>query len=212
MKQNTILDMTLRSKFFLGLALFTLLPLGALAQQRIAVVNLRTVFDGYYKTKAADATLKERTGEFKKEKTAMVEQYQKLTENYKKAMEDANNQAISADEREKRKKAAEDSLLEVKQMEQALQEFDRRAFATLEEQEQRMREKLLKEIQEVIDLKAKAGNFTLIVNTASETRNSNPAVLFSSGQDDLTDSVLKDLNAKAPPGYLESTPEKNSKL
>ena len=206
--------MTIRTRFYWTLLLFALLPLTLPAQQRIAVINLRTVFDGYYKTKAADATLKERTGEFKKEKTAMVEDYQKLTEDYKKAMEDANNQAISADEREKRKKAAEDSLLEVKQMEQALQQFDRQAFATLDEQEQRMREKLLKEIQEVIDVKAKEGNFTLILNTAAETRNSNPSVLFSSGQDDLTDAVLKDLNAKAPPGYLDSiaAPQTNGKL
>lgn len=206
--------MTIRSIFLPAWVLLTLLPLSLPAQQRIAVINLRTVFDGYYKTKAADATLKERTGEFKKEKTAMVDQYQKLTEDYKKAMEDANNQAISAEEREKRKTLAEDSLLEVKQMEQALQQFDRQAFATLDEQEQRMREKLLKEIQEVIDAKAKEGNFTLVLNTAAETRSSNPSVLFTSGQDDLTEAVLKDLNTKAPPGYLDAAPpaEKNSGL
>jgi len=124
-------------------------------------------------------------------------------------MEDANNQAISADEREKRKKAAEGKLIEVKEMEQSITQFDRQAMATLEEQEQRMRTKLLEEIQIVIDNKAKAGNFTLVLDKAGETRNRTPFVLFFNGQDDITALILKDLNANAPAGYLPTDSSKD---
>jgi Skp family chaperone for outer membrane proteins len=149
---------------------------------------------------AADATLKERAGEFDKEKKALVEDYKKLTEQYKLAVEDANNQAISADEREKRKTVAESKLVQIREMEQTITQFDRQAMATLEEQENRMRGKILEEIQVVVDEQAKAGSYTLVFDVASESRNRTPIILFSSGQDDLTEAVLKALNAKAPTG------------
>jgi Skp family chaperone for outer membrane proteins len=182
------------------------LPFCALAtqaDQRIAVVNLRSVFDGYYKTKAADAALKERAGEFDKEKKALLEQYQKLSGEYKQAVEDANNQAISAEEREKRKKTAEGKLVEAREMEQTITQFDRQAETSLGEQERRVRTKLLEEIQVVIEAKAKAGKFTLVLDTAAESRNRTPIILFTAGEADLTDPVLTELNSTAPPGFLE---------
>jgi len=201
--------MTPVKKLLLPLLFLTLCAFPASAQQRIAMVDLRKVFDDYYKTKAADATLKERASELEKQKKSMVEDYRKLADEYKTAMEDANNQAISADEREKRKKAAEGKLIEVKEMEQSITQFDRQAMATLEEQEQRMRTKLLEEIQIVIDNKAKAGNFTLVLDKAGETRNRTPFVLFFNGQDDITALILKDLNANAPAGYLPTDSSKD---
>ena len=175
------------------------------AELHVAVINLKTVFEGYYKTMAADASLKERAGEFDKEKKTLLEQYQALGEAYKKAVEDANNQAIAADEREKRKKAAENKLIEVREMEQAIQQFDRQALTTLEEQERRIRSKLLEEIQAVVEAKAKSAKFSLVIDTAAETRNGTPMVLFSDGQNDLTNIVLTELNAGAPPEFLKST-------
>ena len=51
---------------------------------------------------------------------------------------------------------------------------------------------LLSEIQKAVGDKAKAGSYTLVVNSAITD-----AVVYSSG-DDLTDTVLKQLNAGAP--------------
>src|SRR5438067_2087727 len=106
----------------------------ALAQGKLAVIDLQKVFDGYYKTKAADALIKDRASDLDKQKKGLIEQYQKATDDYKKALDDANNQAVSADEREKRKKSAEASLLEAKRMDESITQFDRTARATLQEQ------------------------------------------------------------------------------
>jgi len=193
------------SRIILPLALLTLClaaPIRA-ATLNVAVIDLKEVFEGYYKTRAADASLKERAGEFDKEKKTMLEQYQALTEAYKAAVEDANNQAIAAEERERRKKAAENKLIEVREMEQAIQQFDRQALTTLDEQERRIRAKLLEEIQVVVETKAKAGKFSLVIDTAAETRNKTPMVLFTDGQNNLTSIVLTELNATAPPEFLK---------
>src|SRR5438477_9879072 len=86
----------------------------ASGQAKIGLIDLQKVFDGYYKTKAADALIQDQKADFLKQKKTLLEQYEKAGNDYKKALDDSNNQAVSADEREKRKKGAETSLLEVK--------------------------------------------------------------------------------------------------
>jgi outer membrane protein len=185
-------------KFLLTLGFTALLACSASAQSRIGTIDLRKVFDDYYKTKAADANLKEKAGELDKERKNLMDQYGKLRDDYKKSLDGANDQAVSADEREKRKKGAESKLLEIKELEQTIDQFDRQSRTTLEEQQRRMRDNILKEIQLVITTKAKAANYSLVLDTASESFNKTPIVLYTTGENDLTPAVLKELNQAAP--------------
>ena len=52
------------------------------AQPKIGTVDLKKVFDGYFKTKQADTTLKERAGDFEKTRKGMLDDYQSLNERY----------------------------------------------------------------------------------------------------------------------------------
>ena len=179
------------------------------AQPKIGTVDLKKVFDGYFKTKQADTTLKERAGDFDKTRKGMLDDYQSLNERYKKELESANDQAVAAEEREKRKKIAENTLIEIKKIEQDVSSFDRQARTTLGEQQRRMRDNVLREIREVITAKAKAGSFALIVDTAAESVNNTPIVLHTNGENDLTDEILKQLNANAPADSLKSSDSKD---
>src|SRR5262245_26958853 len=106
-----------------ALLLLAFLSSSAMAQGRIATVDLRKVFDGYWKTKQATASLKEREAEMSKEDKGMIEDLKKGKEEYQTMLSDANNQALSTEERDKRKKAAEDKLKQLKQMEDNITEF-----------------------------------------------------------------------------------------
>ncbi|MDB6030073.1 MAG: hlpA [Verrucomicrobiales bacterium] len=185
-------------KFILTLGFTALLAISASAQSKIGTIDLRKVFDDYYKTKAADANLKEKAGELDKERKNLMDQYGKTRDDYKKSLDGANDQAVSADEREKRKKTAESKLLEIKELEQTIDQFDRQSRTTLEEQQRRMRDNILKEIQVVITTKAKAANYSLVLDTASESFNKTPILLYTNGENDITPMVLKELNQSAP--------------
>src|SRR6476620_5008608 len=76
------------------------------AQPKIATVDLRKIFEGYYKTKQADAQLRERGVDAEKQYKGMLDEYQKANEDYKKLVESANDQAVASEKREERKKAA----------------------------------------------------------------------------------------------------------
>jgi outer membrane protein len=179
----------------------------AWAQQRIATVDLRKIFDNYYKKKQADDVLKEKKEDLMKEDTKMKTELQKGSEEYQKLVASADDAVASPEERERRKKAATDKLKQLKQMDDELKQYEKQADTTLGEQASRMRSNIIGEIRNIVATKAKAGNFSLVLDTAAESGNLTPVVLFSSNDSDLTDSVLAALNATAPT-ELPKTDEK----
>ncbi len=176
------------------------LALGASAAeaQKIATIDLRKVFDGFWKTKQADAKLKEDAGELEKDRKIMVDQFQKNEEKYNKTMEGVKDLALSPAERDKRKKDAENELLGLRDMEGRIKQFDATSRAQLAEKQRRIRDNILTEIRETVKLKVKAANYTLVLDSAAETPNGTPILLYTGGGDDLTDAVLKELNINAP--------------
>src|SRR5262245_684987 len=102
-----------------GAMLFLLLSSSAQAQNnKVATVDLSRVFTNYWKFKQASAALEDLKSDLNKTGKGMIEDWQKLKEDYQKLLADANNQAISDKERDKRKKAAEDKLVEARKLEE----------------------------------------------------------------------------------------------
>ncbi len=170
----------------------------ALAQTKIATVDLRKLFDNYYKTKLAQAAIQERAAQLDKDDKGMKDDLKKASDDYQALLEQANDQALSADERDRRKQSAADKLKELQASKAAIDQYERQAQSTLAEQRQRMRENILTEIKAVVNSKAKAGGYALVFDTAAETVNGTMAIVYSAGDNDLTDAVLSQLNAGAP--------------
>jgi outer membrane protein len=214
---NTTKQPILRTlPFILAILLVALGATSTAAEPKIAVIDLKKVFDSYWKTKQADAQLKERAADLDKARKGMVEDYQKVVEEYKKLVDGANDTALSTEERDKRKTSAEKKLLELKEIEQSINQFDRTSRSTLSEQQGRMRSRILEDVREVINTKAKAGGFTLVLDTAAESSNQTPVLIYSNGENDLSEPVLTELNTKAPVNLPSSTdkadePKENKK-
>lgn len=191
---------------FAAVVLFLFLAaLPAQAQAKIGTVDLRKLFEGYYKTKQADSQLRDRGQDAEKQYKGMLDEYTKANEEYKKLVESANDQAVAADERDRRKKSAEAKVSELTEIEKSLTQFQREKKAMFEEQKKRMRDQIVREIRDVINNKARAGRFDMILDNSAESMNGPgaPILLYGNGQNDLTDEVLKQLNLGAPPGSLD---------
>jgi len=191
-----------------GLLLAALLGSPAWAQTRIATVDMRKLFDDYYKTVQAKAALEERKADMEKEHAKMVEDWKKQKDDYQITLASASDQAVSTDERERRKKLAEDKLKQVKKSEDALVNYEREAQSTYGDQINRVHEKVIGEIRSVLDAKARASGYTLVLDVAAIGANGIPIVLYHSNTDnDLTQTTLEQLNAAAPREPAK-TPEK----
>ena len=195
------------NKLMAGLLLLCLAGGSAWAQTRIATVDVRKVFDNYWKTKQADAVLKDRAAEMEKDFKEMITNYDKVKLEYQKLLTSASDQAVSTDEREKRKRDSEEKLKTLKETEETLAQYRRSATAQLDEQKRRMRDKILEEIRTVLNARAKSGSFSLILDSTAESATGTPVVLFTDHENDLTSAVLQDLNTSAPP-ETSKAPEK----
>jgi outer membrane protein len=178
--------------------LLTFLSGSALAQQKIATVDVQKLFNGYWKKKQAEIALNDRKAELEKEDRGFIDDLKKSKDDYQKLLDVADDQAVSDDERARRKQAADDKAKQIQDSQQTIVQFERQAQATLAEQSQRMRENILKEIQAAVATKAKSGHYTLVIDSAAQTANQTPVFLYNDGQDDLTTDVLDQLNAGAP--------------
>jgi len=183
-------------KLQLTILTFTLLAImacSAAAQTKTASVDMKKLFDGYWKTKQAQTALENRKIELRKDIKDMTDNLEKSQTEYKKLLDEAMDQAISTDEREKRKQAAGDKAKEMSNAKIALDQFQRQAEAQLADQSQRMSGNIVTEIRKAVADNAKAGNYTIVLNA-----NTAEVVVYVEPGIDITESVLKQLNAGAP--------------
>jgi outer membrane protein len=192
-----------------ALLLIALMSAPAWGQGRIATVDLRKVFDKYWKTQQADAALKDRAADIEKDHKSMLEDWKKSKDDYQALITEANNQTLSLEERDKRKKSAEDKFKQIKESEDAITAYERQARSILDEQKKRMRDTIVEEIRTTVNGNAKAAGFALVLDTAAETINNTPIVLFSNNENDITEAVLSQLN-KGAPADMPKTEEKGA--
>jgi outer membrane protein len=194
-----------------GLLLVALLGSPAFGQARIGTIDLRKVFDGYWKTKQADASLKDRAADMEKEHKNMLEDWRNAKKDYDGLLANANDQAASSEERERRKRSAEEKLVYIKETEETITKYERQARTTLDEQRKRMRDNILIEIRNILNAKAKSAGYSLVVDTAAESANNTPVVLFTNNENDITQAILSELNATAPADLPKSDEKKDEK-
>lgn len=203
-----------------AILLFTVAVLGSNALQaqqiKLATIDFSHVFTNYWKFKQAEAVLNDKAKDLENDQKKMVEQYNKVKTDYRTALEKANDAAVSADEREKRKKTAEGKLGEIKELEATINQFDRQAMSVLDEQKRRMRDNLVAEIKSIVDLKAKSGGYSLVIDSSAVSGTGTPVVAFNANESDITKIVLTQLNETAPanrviPGAPAPSPEKEKK-
>lgn len=183
------------------LALLLLVSTSAFAQTtyKIGTVDLGKVFTNYWKFKQAQSLIEDRKVDLDKTYKEMADTYKKSRDEYQKLAASVNDQAVSSDERDKRRKAAEDKAKDIKDQEDSIRQFEAQARTTLDEQLRRTRENILGEIRTVVNAKAKAGGYSLVLDTAAQATSATPIVLYNApGQGDLTKEIIDQLNLNAP--------------
>jgi outer membrane protein len=194
--RENLLSYSLMKNFrltFLTVILLAAMAFSADAQTKVATVDMKKIFNSYWKTKQASAALENRKTELRKELKDMAESLDKAQTDYKQLLSQVNDSAISADERDKRQQAAEAKARDIASSKTAFDQFQRQADAQLADQSQRMSGNLVVEIQKAVADKAKAGGYTMVVNSSNAE-----AFIYVSPESDITDTVLAQLNAGAP--------------
>src|SRR5688572_5841620 len=196
------MKMQLQKFIVIAVAILALGLSNAHAQSKIAIVDMKKLFDGYYKTMQAGLQVKDTLAESEKTLKGMLDEYEKGGEEYKKLLESANDQAVTSEERAKRKQNAEKKLLEIQDIEKSVTQFKRSTQMNINERNKRMRDEIVKQIRDLVTQKAKAGSYNLVFDSSGESFNQTPVLLYTDGASDLTKDIMTELNSKISPEQL----------
>ncbi len=162
---------------------------------RLAFIDLDHVFNEFYKTQLADAQLREKAEEFNAERTQLVEEYEAMNEQFNEARTAAQDTALSESVRNQRRNEAEELLVEIREFEGRIQNFDQTRRQQLEEQGRRMRTRIVDEIQEEVRRYARSQGYQAVIDSSGQSLNAIESVLYVDSRLDITEPILETLNS-----------------
>ena len=186
-------------KSYLALpALLLSLPFGSASASaqamKIGTVEMKKVFESYYKTKDAETRINEARANAKKELDERMDLYTKGLQEVKKLNEDIDKPELSKEAKDKKSKERDDKVAELKTMEREINEFRVTREKQLQEQAVRMRGGLVDEINKVVAELVKGAGYQLVLDRSGPSLNGVPVVLYAQDSYDFTTEVVTALN------------------
>jgi outer membrane protein len=165
---------------------------------KVGTVDMKKVFESYYKTKDAETRINEARNSAKKELDDRMDVYNKGVAEVKKLNEEIDKPELSKENKEQRSKSRDEKVAELKTMEREINEFRQTREKQLQEQSVRMRGGIVDDINKVVSDKVKAENFQIVFDKSGPSLNGVPVVLFAKDEYDFTPDVISALNKNKP--------------
>jgi Skp family chaperone for outer membrane proteins len=168
------------------------------AATAIGVISLEKVYNGYWKTDVENKKLKTKQEEALDRIKKLEESLRKegtVLGNMIKAMQDPR---LAAAEQSKRQQQVQTKQKELQQMQDAIRGFRERTQKDLELDMRKAREQIMEEIQQIVSAEAKKRELNLVLDHAARSAAIAPIVIFTDGENDLTEEVLRQLNLSDP--------------
>ena len=202
----------MKKTILLSLAAALLGTAGASAQNiKVGTVDMKKVFESYYKTKDAEAKINEARNTAKKELEDRMDGAKKTLDEVKKLDEEINKPELSKDAKEQKAKVRTEKAGELQNMDREIREFQQSREKQLQEQSVRMRAGIVEEINKVIAERVKAENFDLVFDKSGPSLNGVPIVLYSRDSYEFTAAVVDALNKNKGKEAAEPKPAAGDK-
>jgi len=161
---------------------------------KIGTVDMKKVFESYYKTKDAEAKINEARNNAKKELEDRLDIQKKKMEEVQKMNTEIENPALSKEAKETKTKTRDEAIAELRTMDRENSEFRANREKQLQEQSVRMRAGIVEEINKIVDAKVKAESYDLVFDKSGPSLNGVPIVLYSRDTYEFTNDVVAALN------------------
>ena len=172
---------------------------GALAGElKIAVVDGNRLLKGYYKTELADQHMQQQIDDFQAERDKLLAEHKRLRAEFESMRAEPENKALTDEAREKKKERAEDKLNQVIEFENTIREKAAARKQQIEGEGRRIHTELAKAIRTAVKAHAEKGGYTLVLDQSGLLANGLEPVLYAEPKMEITDEVLKTLNAERP--------------
>jgi len=170
-------------------------PVSAQAQMKVGTIDMKQVFDSYYKTKDAEAKINESRAQAQKELAERLDTFNKAQEQARKLNDEAGKSELSEKAKAEKVKGLNEKLQELGVMQREVQEFQQTRERQLSEQSVRSRNSLVEEINKIVSDVVKTNGYDLVFDKSGQSLNAVNVLVHSKDSFDFTADVLSKLNA-----------------
>jgi Skp family chaperone for outer membrane proteins len=159
-----------------------------------ALVDMNQIFKNYNKTKDAESRINEAKNAAKREYDDRADAYKKELAEVNSLNRQLDSSTLNSNAKAKLVKEREDKIASIKKMEGDINEFRKSREKQLQEQALRLREGLVKDINNFIDQKYVKRQERMVLDISGMTLNGVQWAVFSRGIPDLSNDIIADLN------------------
>lgn len=178
---------------------------------RMVTIDLNKVFNEYYKTPTASSKLKDTAEQYNKEHDEMVAQYRKQVDELNKLREEQDKTEFTQEMRDQKKKAFQEKLAETQKTQRDIEEFRNSHRQILDQQQQRMRQGIIKEITDVVTKESRDAGYSFVFDKSGNSLNQIPVLVYSQDAIEITDDIIKILNKNKPADAPKPEEKKSDK-
>ncbi len=189
--------------FVIALLALAFIPSMPAADLKIAVVDMRRAISEYIKGKELMDAAKAKADKFIKERNERLQKLNELGEAASKLQKKAQDSVLSAAERAKAGAQLEAKAKELRELQNEARKFEQDGTGDLRQEETEVRSKILGVLTENVNKIGKAGGYNLVLDQTGASLGGIPVALFVDGLPDLTDELIKTVNAGATPAKTE---------
>jgi len=190
----------------LFLTTFFLLVIGVpvMAQdQKVGIVNMQEVIQGFYKSKQAQADLNARRDEIKKDLDVRRAKLQELAMQLEALKKDIEDPSTTMEFKRMKSQEFETKRNEGVALERDIQQLARQREEQLRLEMERTFRGISDEVQIVVEEIAKRDGYDLVFDSSGLGMRGTPVLLYSKDAVNFTPGVLEELNKDAPAGALD---------
>ena len=164
------------------------------AAAKIAVVDLEKVFREFYKSRIAEDAIKQQAAAYRKYADRLRAELNQLVNEVRNARGNALNIALSPAEKQKAEQLADEKTKAARAKEAEIKLFLQERGRDMRRLETAKRAAILKEIRNEIRKRAAAEGYDFVLDSSGRTMNDQPTVLYYPESNNITDSIIRELN------------------
>jgi len=180
----------------------------ASADLKIAVIDLSKAFDSYYKTKDAQAVIKQKQDGYQKEIQDLINDYERMVQEAQALDKAANDQTLSQAARQDKATALTAKKQDLANLQNKIQEMRTERGRELQEELLRRHKEIVDEISKQINDYSGPQGYDLVIDKSSASAASGVSlILYNSNKlIDITAEIIALINKGAPaPGATAAT-------
>ena len=178
----------------------------ACAELKVGTVDMKKIFESYWKTKDAETTMSATRATLKRDLDERMEKRKELQDSIEKLNEEIKKPELAQATAQKKAKERDDKIGEWQIMTRDLTQYQQEKEKQLADQTLRIRNNIVEEILKVVKEKTDSENYDLVFDTSGNSINNVPVVISAKASYDFTKEIVEKLNATRPKSTAE--PEK----